>query len=98
MEKQSAKALETILKLEQQNNEIQREYEWLKNELDESQMRTKQELERNVDLVNANRELEDYIKRKEESAHEARSGIEVSFDNNSFLLWETKRNSPQFSE
>ena len=64
MEKQSGKALETILKLEQQGDELQKECDWLKQELDESQQHNKVEMERNIDLLNANRQMEDYIRKQ----------------------------------
>lgn len=36
MEEQSAKALEQILSMENENKELQKDYEWMKQELEEA--------------------------------------------------------------
>jgi hypothetical protein len=46
---------------------------WLKNELEEAQQRTKNEIERNIDLVNASRELEELLRIKDEEISDLHS-------------------------
>ncbi len=48
---------------------------WLKNELEEAQQRTKNEIERNIDLVNASRELEELLRIKDEEISDLHSQI-----------------------
>lgn len=48
----------------------------MKSELDESQKRVKAELQRNVEIVKGNKELEELLRRKEEQEQETESELQ----------------------